>query len=81
MSLRKGPIPLSAKVLFWLIGFPLVLTIYSWLWLFLFILTFGVEPPRDRRRQPRDQLASSSQAIVKSHEGKLREGPSAGLGS
>jgi hypothetical protein len=48
MSLRKGPIPLSAKVLFWLIGFPLVLTVYGSLWLFLFILTFGVEPPPDR---------------------------------
>jgi len=45
--------PRSAKVLFWLIGFPLVLTVYGLMWLFLFIDTFGVEPPRDRPRQPR----------------------------
>jgi hypothetical protein len=34
MSLRKGPMPLPAKVLFWLIGFPLVLMVYGLFWLF-----------------------------------------------
>jgi hypothetical protein len=42
--------PLLAKVLFWLIGFPLVLTLHGLWWLFLFIDTFGVEPPRDQPR-------------------------------
>jgi len=52
--------PRSAKVLFWLIGFPIVLTVYSLLWLFLFIDTFGLEPPRDRPRGAGSDLTAIS---------------------
>jgi hypothetical protein len=69
MSLRKGPMPRSAKVLFWLIGFPVVLTLYGLWWLFLFIDTFGVEP---RRERPRGAGSDPTAISVPTHQTRPR---------